>query len=147
MGICSSAGEPDSFITDGWVFQMNRRGFLQLFGAGLPAVVIAEKAGLVKKATKYFFAPKQGWAIDGYQYEVYYANAAGLYFSRPDAQARIFNVHAPKFYDGQEIGLYDRRGNLRTDSRIVITSIDAERNIVNFDTFPCDVKVGDLLIA
>ena len=40
---------------------MNRRGFLKLLGAGLPATVVAEKIGLVEKVRSYFFAPAGGW--------------------------------------------------------------------------------------
>lgn len=40
---------------------MNRRSFLHIFGAGLPAVVVAEKFGLIERVRSYFFAPKGGW--------------------------------------------------------------------------------------
>jgi hypothetical protein len=40
---------------------MNRRNFLRLFGAGLPAVVVAEKIGLIERVRSYFFAPAGGW--------------------------------------------------------------------------------------
>jgi hypothetical protein len=42
---------------------MNRRSFLKLFGAGLPAVAVAEKLGLIERARSYFFAPKGGWNL------------------------------------------------------------------------------------
>lgn len=41
---------------------MNRRSFLHIFGAGLPAVVVAEKFGLIERVRSYFFAPKGGWS-------------------------------------------------------------------------------------
>ena len=40
---------------------MDRRGFLKLFGTGLPAAVVCEKVGLLERVRSYFFAPAAGW--------------------------------------------------------------------------------------
>jgi hypothetical protein len=40
---------------------MDRRSFLKVLGAGLPAIAIAEKVGLIERVRSYFFAPAAGW--------------------------------------------------------------------------------------
>jgi hypothetical protein len=83
---------------------MNRRGFLKLFGAGLPAVVLAEKIGLIEKARKYFFAPKGGWQPKALTPEMLW-NAhmrlmTQLYSECPDRGIILTNVRVPEYLHG-----------------------------------------------
>ena len=94
---------------------MNRRSFLKLFSAGLPATVVAEKIGLIEKARKYFFAPKGGWqpSLAIRPGDLIFTDTRGLWV-------------------GQEFPIYAPDGRLAR-AVVRITSFDQVRGIVTID--------------
>jgi hypothetical protein len=130
---------------------MNRRSFLKLVSAGLPAVAVAEKIGLIERVRSYFFAPKGGWKglniseeAVALQLEKYKDQLPRLY-DNDHLRAFVISLRGIPYYadvsaiSGAFYGI-SRRAYSPVDfkkallvGRQVTTDVDAARKIVTYE--------------
>jgi hypothetical protein len=128
---------------------MNRRSFLKLVGAGLPAVVVAEKVGLIERVRSYFFAPAAGWpGLTAQQALPLMLEKFTPYIheaiERDGCLAdRLLGI--PYYAEVPPLGPYmgiSRSAYPKVDFKkalrigVVTTDVDVERKIVTYDSFP-----------